>query len=108
MKKIIYLDKPTEYANALIIEVYYDKGGRNYFTCKDERRGYYLYVCPVLRSDGLVSYTSFSGTKLLLKEVARKSAKAEAEAEEIAKGKVADLVASVCNRNGIAIPNEIA
>lgn len=108
MKKIIYLDKPTEDANALVIEVYYDKGGINYFTYKVERRGYYLSVCPVLKSDGLISYTSFSGTKLLLKEVARKSAKAEAEAEEIAKGKVADLVASVCNRNGIAIPNEIA
>lgn len=108
MKKIIYLDKPTEDANALIIEVYYDKGGINYFTYKVERRAYYLSVCPVLQADGLVSYTSFSGTKLLLKEVSRKSAKAEAEAEEIAKGKVADLVASVCNRNGIAIPNEVA
>ena len=51
MKKIIYLDKPTEYANALAIDVYYDKGGRNYFTCKDERRAYYLSVCPVLLSD---------------------------------------------------------
>ena len=108
MKKIIYLDKPTEYANAIEIEVYYDKGGKNYFTCKDERRGYYLSVWPVLQSDGLVSYTLFTGTQVLLKEVTRKSAKAEAEAEEIAKGKVAVLVASVCNRNGIAIPNEVA
>ena len=107
MKKTIYLENPTNDANALVIEVYYDKGGMNYFTYKVERRGYYLSVRPVLQSKGLVSYTSFSGTKVLLKEVSRKSAKAEAEAEEIAKGKIADLVASVCNRNGIAIPNEI-
>lgn len=108
MKKIIHLDNPTNDANALVIEVYYSKGGINYFTYNIERRGYYLSVCPVLSASGFLSYTSFSGTKVLLKEVSRKSAKAEAEAEEIAKSKIVDLVTSVCNRNGIVVPNEIA
>ena len=104
MKKTIYLDKPTQDTNAIEIEVYYDKGGMNLFTYKDEARGYYLSVRPVLRADGCITYTSFSGRKLLLKEVKRKSANAEAEAEEIAKSKLEQLMAYVCNRNGITVP----
>lgn len=108
MKKTIYLENPTRDANTLEIEVYYSLGGMNYFTGRNEPRGYYLSVTPAKRSEHSISYTSFTGTKILLKEVKRQSAKAEAEAEEIAKGKTADLIVYVCNRNGIAIPNEVA
>lgn len=107
MKKSIALETPTRDANTLEVEVYYSLGGMNYFTGRNEPRGYYLSVTPAKRSDHCISYVSFTGTKILLKEVKRQSAKAEAEAEEIAKGKTAYLVTYVCNRNGIAIPTTI-
>lgn len=107
MKKSIALETPTRDANTLEIDVYYSLGGMNYFTGRNEPRGYYLSVTPAKRYKNSTSYISFTGTKILLKEVKRQSAKAEAEAEEIAKGKVADLVASVCNRNGITVPSTI-
>ena len=34
-------------ANFIRVELYYDKGGMNYFTGKTERRGYYLSAVPV-------------------------------------------------------------
>lgn len=105
MKKSIALENPTRDANTLEIEVYYSLGGMNYFTGRNEPRGYYLSVTPAMRSEHCISYTSFTGTKILLKEVKRQSAKAEAEAEEIAKGKAADLIVYVCNRNGIIVPS---
>lgn len=47
-------------------EVYYDKGGINYFTYKNTERGYYMSVMPVTRKGGMESYTAFSGTKKLI------------------------------------------
>lgn len=68
----------------LTAEVYYDLGGMNYFTYKVEPRGYYMSMTPVEKVDrgGYVteSYTAFTGKKTLIKEVKRKSAKAENEA----------------------------
>lgn len=70
--------------NYLRVDLDYSKGGYNYFTYKNEPRGYYIHVSPVYREnrDGFVmeSYTAFSGIKNCLLEVARKSNKAEAEA----------------------------
>lgn len=74
--------------NNLKVELYYHKGGYNYFTYKNEKRGYYLSISPVYRREStpgitLESYCAFSGIKVLLLEVQRKSNKAEAEAEAI-------------------------
>ncbi len=65
----------------LKIEVGYEKGGMNYFSGQETKRGYYLYVYPVNREvvDGRViieSFTLFRGGKKLLLEVTRKSEKA--------------------------------
>lgn len=64
------------------VELYYDLGGMNYFTYKQEPRGYYVSVCPVERrvltdSTGRVygtseGFTAFSGTKMLLEPCQRK------------------------------------
>lgn len=64
----------------LKIEVYYDKGGMNYFNSKVERRGYWLSMRQVerdTREGGIVieSYGMFSGAKAFLLEVKRKSEK---------------------------------
>ena len=108
MKKYIELNTKTRNATHLKIEVYYHLGGYNYFTYRKEARGYYISVSPVEHSNinGVVmeSYTAFSGSKYLLKEVSRKSAKAEAEAEKIAEGIERDLIRTVCINNNLEIP----
>lgn len=111
MKKYIELQEKTSHATHLLIELRYNLGGINYFTYKQEPRGYYLSVSPVKleHRDGytLESYTAFTGTKYLVKEVTRKSAKAEKEAEEKAGDLEKSLIAFVCNQNNIAIPAEV-
>lgn len=111
MKKYIELQEKTRNATHLLIELRYNLGGFNYFTHKQEPRGYYLSVSPVAleQRDGytLESYTAFTGTKYLVKEVTRKSAKAEHEAEEKAAELEKSLIAFVCDQNNIAIPAEV-
>ena len=63
-------------ANILKVKLYYSKGGMNYFTGSNERRGLYLSVSPVTRSQHdwggrSESYTAFSGVKKCVKEMAR-------------------------------------
>jgi hypothetical protein len=48
-----------------------------------KKRGYYVYIRRITRSNGMYSYDLMSGRKILLKEVKRQSKKAEAEAEQI-------------------------
>lgn len=72
----------------LKIEVDYEKGGMNWFSGQESRRGYYLYVYPIKREivDGRVtieSFTMFKGGKKLLLEVTRKSEKAYKQACEM-------------------------
>lgn len=67
------------------VELYYSLGGINYFTYKNEPRGYYLSVGPVercaLEGGGFMEgFTAFSGTKILVEPCARKSKGAEARA----------------------------
>lgn len=58
------------------VEVYYSKGGMNYFTGSVERRGYYLSVQPLSKSTNSYSYTAFTGIKQLVREAGRFSPKA--------------------------------
>ena len=65
----------------LKVQVDYEKGGMNYFSGQETKRGYYLYVYPVQIEtiDGRViveSFTLMRGAKKLLFEVNRKSDKA--------------------------------
>lgn len=76
---------PTNRENHFIkCELYYSLGGMNYFTYKNEPRGYYVSIVPVERTSrgGVTceSYTVFSGVKQCVVTVARKSKKAEQEA----------------------------
>ena len=57
------------------VELYYHKGGLNYFTSCTEKRGYYLSVKPLNKSTNSVSYIGFSGVKELVKEAGRYSSK---------------------------------
>lgn len=84
----------------LKIEVYYDKGGMNYFNGKNEARGYWLSMRQVEiertdRSIVIESYGMFSGAKAFLLEVKRKSDKSYEQALVLAEEKMAELKAHV-------------
>lgn len=88
----------------LKIEVYYDKGGMNYFNGKSEPRGYWLSMRQVerdRRENGVVieSYGMFSGAKTFLKEVKRFSQKTYEDAVILAEEKMADLKLHVLGKN---------
>ena len=110
MKKYIALKPNTSTksnANYLKIELYYSLGGYNPFTGKPEGRGYYLSVSPVETSnrDGIdfESYAAFTGSKICILEVTRKSKKAEENAAKLATEKENDLIQYVCTRNHLEI-----
>ena len=80
----------------LKIQVYYDKGGMNYFTSRPEARGYYLSVSPVQvdrRENNIIveSYAAFSGIRALILPVQRQSPKSEKQAEELAQKMITEL-----------------
>lgn len=107
MKKFLELNDNSMKATHLKIEVYYSLGGYNCFTHKTEARGYYLSVSPVERStrEGITfeSYTAFSGVKICLLEVSRKSKKAEEKARELSTEKEPELIAYICGRHGLEV-----
>lgn len=108
MKKYIEVRENPAKVTHLKIELYYGLGGMNHFTGRPENRGYYLSVSPVTReiSAGgsvLESYAAFTGIKQNIKQVTRKSKKAEAEAEKMAVDTMDNLIDYVCNKNGLEI-----
>lgn len=107
MKKFIELKENNTRNNFLKIETSYNLGGYNCFTHKSEPRGYYLSVSPVkvetINGVKFESYTAFSGVKICLLEVSRKSKKAEEAAEKIAEEKECDLLGYICQRYGLEV-----
>jgi hypothetical protein len=80
-RKIIIQSLPTTEPNRLVdVEVYYDEGGMSYLSGGFNKRGYYLAVQPVKREGNLKSMLAFSGTKALIEEVKRFSARKLQEA----------------------------
>jgi hypothetical protein len=75
-RKILLKQLPTTDPDRILeIEVYYDEGGMSYFTGSVNKRGYYLAVQPVKLYGGFRSITAFSGTKALVEESKRFSAR---------------------------------
>ena len=110
-KRKVYIMKKfiaTKTENVFVkVEVYYSLGGMNYFTYKVEPRGYYLSVTPVEKinrgSYVTESCAAFSGYKMLLKEVKRKSKKAEMEAEQIAADGMQRIIDQVLMEQGLEL-----
>jgi hypothetical protein len=89
----------------LKVQVYYDKGGWNVFSGDKEKRGYYLSVTPVSvtrREDGSVlmeETSAFSGIKILIKEVNRRSKKRSKAAVKEAQSEKKRLIEQVIVKN---------
>lgn len=99
-----YVEKKS-FKQHLKIKVYYDLGGWNHFSGEREKRGYYLSVTPVgvvknNKGEVIIEETApFTGTKILLKEVNRKSKKRSQKALELAKEKKEELIQHVISKN---------
>jgi hypothetical protein len=75
-RKILLKRLPTTDPDRFVeVEVYYDEGGMSYFTGGFNKRGYYVAVQPVKLDGGFRSITAFSGTKALVEETKRFSAR---------------------------------
>lgn len=111
MKKYIKVKDNSKHITHLRVELFYDLGGTNFFTSEIEERGYYLSVTPVERyidSQGYTTekFTAFTGTRILLNGVARRSKKTENEAEQLAQEKERILIRYVCAKNKIELDEE--
>ena len=92
--------------NNLKVEVFYDKGGYNYFTNKEDKRGYYVSVIPVERNveQGYTTEitTAFRGYKYLLRAVSRKTKKTAELAIDDSKN-IDWLINRICIEQGIEL-----
>lgn len=106
-----YIKAEGPQVSHLRIDLYYDLGGFNGFTYRNDPRGYYLSVTPVERCDRggyfTESQTLFRGAKLLIKEVTRKGAGVAKEAEKIAITRIDELVNYICTTESITLLEEI-
>jgi len=75
-KRIKLLNVAEGNCTHIEIDVFYSKGGMNYFTSTNERRGLYLSVQPVTISERSKSFMGFSGVKQFVKEMTKFSQKA--------------------------------
>lgn len=98
-----YIKAEGQQVNYIRVDFDYSKGGYNYFTYKQEPRGYYIHVSPVYRSGNMETYTAFSGMKVCLLEVTRKSNKAEAEALAIYEAEKQKYINYIAQKHGLKI-----
>lgn len=89
--------------NKIVTEIYYSKGGENYFTSKVERRGYYFSITPEEHKDGCISYTGFSGVKTCILEVERKSKSAYEKAKAMFDNYENKYLKNFCNEKGYTL-----
>jgi hypothetical protein len=102
-----YFATTAEDGTEVKVSLSYSLGGINYWTYNTDPRGYYMSAVPVIREsgDGFSSerFTLGKGVRLFLKEVKRRSAKAEAEAEAIARAKASELAERIALDEGLAL-----
>ena len=89
--------------NKIVTEIYYNKGGENYFTSKIEKRGYYFSITPEEQSNGFRTYTGFSGVKTCVLEVARKSQSAYKKAKALFDHCENKYLQAFCNEKGYTL-----
>ena len=91
----------------LKVEMYYDKGGMNYFSGCHEGRGIKLSISPVQREERenkivVESYTAFSGFKKLVKEMARYNKKT-CDTFELSETEEQEMIKIVLNHNWLKL-----
>lgn len=111
MQKRIIKELPilNHTANILKVQLYYSKGGMNYFTGDNEKRGLYLSVSPVTRTQNEFgrseSFTAFSGIKKCVKEMARFNQK-QLDTFVVDEADMKQLIDHVVRKNGLELAEE--
>ena len=95
----------TDRNNKITTEIYYSKGGMNYFTSNNEKRGYYFGIMPEEYKDGWKTCTAFSGIKICILEVARKSKSAYEKAKAMFDKCENEYLQNFCNQKGYTLVN---
>lgn len=94
--------------NRIRLSVAYSLGGTNWFTYKNEPRGYYLCATPEYACEHMVNCVLGAGAKHLLLEVPRQSKKRAMEACAKAGQLAPQLVEWCCKEYGLTVePAEI-
>ena len=95
--------------NTLRVEVYYDKGGVNWATYREEERVYYFSMTPVRIEDhgGYKSeeFAAFSGRKKLILPVNRQSQKRFEQAKAMTDDLMDEYCPAFLERNGLELPD---
>lgn len=95
-------------ANRIRLSVDYYLGGTNYFTYKNELRGYYLHATPECANGYMTQCILGTGVRHLLLEVPRQSKKRAMEACAKAELLAPQLVEWCCREYGLTVePTEI-
>lgn len=90
--------------NKITTEIYYSKGGMNYFTSKVEKRGYYFSIIPEEHSEsGIKTYTGFSGVKTCILEVNRQSKSAYEKAKAMFDNYENKYLKTFCEQKGYTL-----
>lgn len=103
MDKLLKVKENAHHYTHIHVYTAYNKGGINYFTYKEEKRGYSLHVQPEQRGGNTVSCCPMDGVKTFLVECGRKSKGAEAKADTLAAENEKQLLDYVCNKCGLEI-----
>lgn len=94
-------------ANEISVEVHYNTGGMNYFSYKEEARGYYLSVSPYKVSGGFKVYSAFSGVKTLI-ETANRFGQKKLDTIEVDEATIDHFVELVLEKNGLHLVDDKA
>ncbi len=101
IKKTYLLTKTP--GKELQINVYYDKGGINMFSGKNEPRGYWLSVRPVERDEKSVSFSITEGLRVFLLEVKKRGEKNDQQALKLSEEKQGEVVGAVAAKYGLEL-----
>lgn len=101
-----YLEVAEGNATHIKVEVYYNKGGMNYFTSRVEARGIYLSVSPVTRGENSESYMGFSGIKKHLLAMTRFNQK-KVDEFVVDEATEQELIKYVCEKNNIILKKDL-
>jgi len=89
--------------NRLDASITYALGGMNYFTYRDEPRGYYFSLQP-WESDGVWrKFAAFSGVKKCVLPCGRQSAKRFEEAKGMLDALIDEHMAAFCEENALTL-----
>lgn len=84
------------------VELYYSKGGMNYFSGSSEARGLYLSATPLEKGDRFVKFSAWSGIKMHVKEMKMFSQKA-LDSFTPSQHDIDRLINHVLEKNGLRI-----